>query len=143
MIGRGRRDDQAVDPPLEQLADEVALQLGILVGAARDQQHPPAPQHLLDAAGDRRVERVADVADDQPERARLVPLAQRAGRVVAAEAELEDRQVHALLGLGTHVRLAVDDARDRLQADLRQPGDVVHGGRVSACALYLDARIAA
>ena len=140
VVGRRRRDDQPVDAALEQLADEVALLLGILVRAARDQQHVAAAQHLLDAARDRGVEGVADVADDEAERARRVALAQRARRVVAPEAELEDRGLHALLGLGTHVRLAVDDARDRLQADLAPRGRRRSSWGGSACALYLDRR---
>ena len=88
VVGRDGRDDQAVHPALEQLADELALLLGILVRAARDQQHVAASQHLLDATGDGRVEGIADIADDEPDRARGMALAQRARRVVAPEAEL-------------------------------------------------------
>jgi hypothetical protein len=97
-------------------------------------------EHLLDTAGDRRGERVADVADHEAERARTVALAQRPRRIVAPEAEPADRLLHPLLGLGPYVRLAVDHARDGLETDAGRAGDVVHGrARWHAAPILIDA----
>jgi len=88
---RGARRSSPSNPALEQLADEVALPAS---GCSSElpviSSMFAGAQHLLDATRDRGVERVADVADDQAERARGVPLAQRARRIVAPEAELVD-----------------------------------------------------
>jgi hypothetical protein len=81
---------------------------------------------VLGGARDRRVERVGDVLDDEADGAGA-PVAQAAGEVVAGEAEVGDRRLHAGGGVGAHPRLAVDDARDRLEADARRAGDVAHG----------------
>ena len=73
---------------------------------------------VLDRLRDRRVERVGDVLDDQAERAGA-PVAQRAREVVAGEAQRRDRASTRAAVAGAHAGLAVDDARDRLQADAR------------------------
>ncbi len=54
---------------------------------------------------------------------------ERAGRGVAAVAELGDRPLDALLRRRPDVGVAVEDTRHRLVRHARRPGDVVHPGR--------------
>ncbi|GAB3841310.1 hypothetical protein GCM10027610_050460 [Dactylosporangium cerinum] len=64
MIVRGRGDQQPVDPPADQVAQQVALLLEALPGAADDQHVLVPAGGLLGAAGDPGPERVGRVLDE-------------------------------------------------------------------------------
>ena len=91
VVVAGGDDQQAVDAALAEEQHQLALALGILVGAARDQELPALARRLLDAARDRGVERVGDVLDHEPEHPEALAAPERARDVVAPEAELLDR----------------------------------------------------
>ena len=75
-----RDDDQPVHAAREHGLDQLALALGVLVGAARERHHAAVARDLLDAAVDRGEEGVRDVLEDQAERGReAVGPAQRPG----------------------------------------------------------------
>jgi hypothetical protein len=86
---------------------------------------PARVRGVLDRAGDRRVERVGDVLDDQAERAGAA-MAQAAGEIVAGEAQPGDGRPHALGRVGPHAGLAVDHAGHRLEAHACGARDVAH-----------------
>src|SRR5215217_4327413 len=100
MVGPGGHDQQRVDAAAQQRAGQLALALGVLTGGGGDEQEAAVAGGRLDGLGDRRVERVRDVLDDEPERGGGAALAQRPGQVVALEAELPDRLDDARRGRG-------------------------------------------
>ena len=87
---------------------------------------PAGARLLLDAARDRRVERVRDVLDHEPERSRDPSLPERSRHLVPSVSEARDRLLHAVRRRERHAGLAVHDARDRLQAHAGRHGDVGH-----------------
>ena len=86
VVGAGGHDQQRVDAAPQQRADQLALALGVLERGGGDEQEPALARDGLDGLGDRRVERVGDVLDHEPERRGGAALAQRAREVVALEA---------------------------------------------------------
>ena len=89
--GRLRRGRSAARrPTCAGAEDQLALALGVLLARAGDEDVAASVRGVLDRARDRRVERVGDVLDDQPERVGA-PVAQRAGDVVAREPQPRDR----------------------------------------------------
>lgn len=68
----GGRDEEPVDPAVQQGADVVVLLLGPLVGVADDHAVAEGAGLLLDGAGERGEVRVEHVADDQAEGAGLI-----------------------------------------------------------------------
>ena len=90
VLARGGHQQQRVDPAAQQRVHQLALALGVLLARGGDQQVAALARGGLDRLGDRRVERVGDVLDDQAEGGGGHALAERAGEVVALEAELVD-----------------------------------------------------
>jgi hypothetical protein len=127
VLARGH-DEHGVDPAAQQGRRQLPLALGVLGARARDEQEPAGLRHGLDGLGDEGVEGVGEVLDDQPERRRRAALAQAAREVVALEAEGADGRGHPGRRLGGDAGLAVDHARDGLQAHARPSGDVPHRG---------------
>ena len=77
----------------------------------------------------RRRERVGHVFQDEADRLGLAAESPEHRRVrVTSIMELLDRAPDLLLERGADARLAVDDARDRLQAHARERRDVEHRG---------------
>src|SRR4029453_4191134 len=105
---------------------QLALPDRVLVGAARDQQLPAPPRRLLGAARGRGVEGVRPVLDNEAEHAEALASPERPCDVVAAEAEALDRLAHTRGRLRCDAALAVDDARDGLEADAGGGRDVGH-----------------
>ena len=68
MVVAGGDDEQGVDRAPQQAQDELALALGVLLAGAGDEDVAARVGDVLDGARDRRVERVGDVLDDEPER---------------------------------------------------------------------------
>ncbi len=128
VLARGGHQQQRVDPAAQQRVHQLALTLGILLARGGDQQVAALARRGLDRLGDRGVERVGDVLDDQAEGGGAHALTERAGEVVALEAELFDGVADAGGGGDGHARLLVDDPRDRLEAHAGARGDVAHGG---------------
>ena len=87
MVVAGRDDQQPVDAPLAEELHELALASGSSSELAAIDEHAARARDLLDAARDRRVERVRDVLDHEAEHARTLPAAKRPRDVVAAKAE--------------------------------------------------------
>ena len=127
VVVAGGDDEQRVDRAPQQPQDQLALALGVLLARAGDEDVAAGVRGVLDRPRDGRVERVGDVLDHEPERVGA-PVAQRARDVVACEAELRDGRLDARRRRRPHAVLAVDDARDRLQADARAARDVAHRG---------------
>ena len=127
MVLTGRDDDQPVDASLAKRADQLALAIGILVAAAREDEHTALARRVLDRAVQRRRERVRHVLEHEADRLRFAaePAEHRRVRVPAI-VQLLDCLPDLRLELGAHAGLAVHDARNRLQADARERGDVDH-----------------
>jgi hypothetical protein len=70
VVGAGGHDDEPVDAARQERLDEVALALGVLVGAAGERQHTALARDVLDAALERGVEGVRDVVEDEASGAR-------------------------------------------------------------------------
>ena len=68
---RGGNDDEAVDPSGGERVDELALPIRVAVGAAREHERPAFAGDIVDAAQDRREERVGNIRQDEPDRAGL------------------------------------------------------------------------
>ena len=125
VILAGAGDQQPVDPSSDEAVDDLALAARIVVGAHGDQQVTFGEGGILDEPGDRRVERVRHVGDDEADRRRPGRPPQRAGPVVAAVAERAHRRLHPGIDLIADERLLVDDAGDRLDAHAGDRGDVL------------------
>ena len=139
VILPGGDDDQAVDAPRAERERELALEVRALVRARREREDAPGARDVLDRAVHVREEGVGDVLEDEADaRRHAIGAAQRAGRIVTPVPEHADRLVHAPGEVGIDRALAVDDARDRLDADIRERRDLTHrrtsfkaGGRQS------------
>src|SRR5438105_3992719 len=70
IVARGH-DDDPVDAPLAEGADQLALAIRILVAAAGEHEHATLAGGVLDATMQRRRERVRDVLEDELDRLRL------------------------------------------------------------------------
>ena len=116
VVLAGAGDQQAVDPAADEAVDDVPLPPWIVVGAHGDQQMPLGERGVLDEAGDRRVERVGHVGDDETDRRRPGCPTQRARPIVTAVAEHAHGSLHAGGDVVAHEWLLVDDSRDGLDA---------------------------
>ena len=94
VILAGTGDQQPVDPSSDEAVDDLALAARIVVGAHGDQQVTFGEGRILDEPGDRRVERVRHVGDDEADRRRPGRPPQGARPVVAAVAERAHRRLH-------------------------------------------------
>ena len=75
-VVRARRDDQQrVDPAAQQRTGQFALALGVLAGGGGDEEEAAVACGRLDGLGDRGVERVGDVLDDEAQRRGAAALA--------------------------------------------------------------------
>lgn len=119
----GGRDEEPVDPAVEQRTDVVVLQLGPLVGVSDDDAVPEGARRFLDRASQRGEVRVEYIADDQPEGARLVG-AQRPGDGVGPVAERVDSSEDAGPRVGADGRMTVEDARHRGDGHARLGCDI-------------------
>ena len=128
VVLAGAGDQQAVDPAADEAVDDVPLPPWIVVGAHGDQQMPLGERGVLDEAGDRRVERVGHVGDDETDRRRPGCPTQRARPIVTAVAEHAHGSLHAGGDVVAHEWLLVDDSRDGLDAHTGDRGDVLEGG---------------
>src|SRR2546423_665760 len=124
-----RNDDDPVDAPVAKRADQLTLAARILVAAAGEDEHVPSTSRVFDRAMEGGGEWVRDVLEDEPDRLGLAAEAPEHRRVrVTAIVELRDRPLDLRLERRADPRLAVDDARDRLQAHPRERRDVEHRG---------------
>src|SRR5436190_4401659 len=122
-----RGDDQhRVHATPQQRGDQLALELGILLARARDQQVAARASRLLHGLGDGGVEGIRDVLDDQAERGGGATMAQAPREVVALKAEGGNRGDHARGGLVRDAGLVVYHARDGLQAHAGFFGNIPH-----------------
>ena len=106
----GRRHQQPADPLLGEQPQPAALAVGVLVGAGHHQHQAVGEEAVLDAAGERGVEGVAQVEHDRADHGRLAG-AQLARGCVAHEVELGHRRLDALAGLLGHRLGAVQHVR--------------------------------
>ena len=132
-----RHDHYSADATLDERRDDVPLALDVLVGAGGDEEMAAGSGDLLDGPGHRGEEGVRHVADDKADRRRAHAVAEAPGVVVPAEAQVADRLLDPVGGLGTDARLVVDDPRDGLEAHVGPRGDVAErgsgaGGRAGA-----------
>ena len=96
LVGGRRRNDQPVDPPGYELADECALPCGLLVDAPSNDRDAPRPRGVLDRTGDCSGPRIRQVLEDEPDGRRLaVVAAEAARRQVRPVVELLDRAFDA------------------------------------------------
>jgi hypothetical protein len=120
-------DDQPVDPARAERLGELALALGLLVGAADERQHAPLARRVLDAAVDRPEERIGHVLEDESDARRLpIRAAQGARREVVPVAQQLDGVAHALGEVAAHALAAVDHPRDRAEADAGNGRHLAH-----------------
>ena len=125
--GHGGEDDP-VDAPADQRPHLGGLGGRVVLGLGDEHREAVAVGTPLDLQGDRGVERVQRVGDDDPEGARRAPL-ERPGDLVLAVAELVDRLEHPAPGRLGHGRRRVQDVRDGGHRDTGSACDVVHGHR--------------
>ena len=121
-------DDQPVHAAGEERLGELALACRVLIRAADQRQDAARARHRLDATQQRRVERVRDVVEHDPDAGRRAirpPQVRR--RQVAPVAEQRHRLVHLVGQIRPHGALRVDDARHRGQAHAGQRRDFLHG----------------
>jgi hypothetical protein len=129
VVAPGRDDDQAVDAPREERLHEVALALGVLVGAAGEGEYAALAGDVLDPALEHRVKRVRDVVEDQADARRKAVGAAQGGRGdVAPVAEHRDGLADLLGEVGRDLRVVVDRPRHGTEADARDRGDLAHRG---------------
>jgi len=101
----------------------------VLVAAAGEDEHVPGASRILDRAVERGGERVRHVFEDEPDRLGLPAEPPEHRRIrVTAIIELLDRAPDLRLERRADTRLAVDDARDGLQAHARESRDIEHRG---------------
>ena len=65
MVATHRDDDDPADPTLDQRFDHVALALGVLCRAGRDQKVVALTGHLFDGPRNDGEERIGNVGDHQ------------------------------------------------------------------------------
>ena len=136
-VAHGAGDDQPVDAARAERRRELALALGLLVGAADQREDPALAGDLLHAPVHRAEERVRHVFEDQPDAGRLaVRAAQRAGREVVPVAQQLDRVAHAHDEVLAHPGAAVDHARHGAQAHAGDRRHLAHGRAPGAPGLH-------
>ena len=121
---RGCGDDPVDLPRAHGLGVE-QLALGIVVGVGDQRGVPRCLETVLDAAQDRREERVREVRDQDPDRVGAVRL-QPPGDRIRLVAELLGRAQHPPRGLVVHERagLLVQRSGYRGRVDAGHPGDI-------------------
>ena len=128
LVVAGRDEDQPVGAARGEGRGEPALPVGVLVDARGEDDDPARQGDVLHRPLDARRERVGDVVEQQPDRRRApVGEAQAARAGVGPEAQLVDRRPDPVGQRRGHPRLLVHHARDGLEADPRQSGDVTQG----------------
>ncbi len=130
----GGRDEEAVDPAVDERADVVVLEVGPLVGVADDDAVAEGAGLLLDEAGQLGEVRVEHVADDQAERAGLGG-AQRSGHRVGPVAEGLDGGEDAGTRLLADGRMAVQHTRHRGDGHPRLGRDILDARHVRTTSL--------
>ena len=127
VVADGAGDDQPVDAARHERVGQLALAVGLLVGAADEGEHAALAGNVLDPAMHRAEERVRDVLEDHADRRRqAVRPPQRARGEVVAVAQQRDRVAHALGEVGSHTGTAVDHPRDRAEAHAGDRRDLAH-----------------
>ena len=92
VVGSGRNDDDAVDAPRAQRADQLLFAATVLVAAAGEDENATLARAVLDCAVERGHERVGDVLEHEADRRRLAVEAAQARSVdVAPVVEPLDR----------------------------------------------------
>ena len=120
------RDDQAVDPPLDEQVEVAGLPLGIVGGVAQQDRVALGPGGVLDGTDELREVRVLDVGDDQPERLGR-PSLERAGDARRAVVEVAGGGQDPVARLGASVAQPRQDPADRRRRDPGSTGDVGDG----------------
>ena len=124
-----RHHDEPVDAAGDERLDELVLAFSETIGAAGQHEVLVLAGGLLDAAQDRREERVGDVDEDEPDRAGTRRgLAEVSGPVVGSVPERGDGLLDTADQDVAHAAFTIDDARDGLEAHASATGDVAHGG---------------
>jgi hypothetical protein len=127
VIVTRRDDDDPIDASLAERPDQLALALGILVAAAGEDEDTTLARRVFDRAVKLGRERVRYVLENKSYGLRFAAQAAERRRVrVTPVVELVDGAPDPGLELRTDSRLRVDDARDRLQGDAGESGDVDH-----------------
>lgn len=119
-------DDEAGHASPDQLAHGTAFDLRVLVGGAQEDCVACVGRHLDRRLGQRRVERVGQVAEQQADGHRVLPGTQRTRDLVALVSDLADRRVHTLGRLLTDRPDAVDDAGHGDKGDSGPLCDIAH-----------------
>ena len=125
VVAARRGGDDPVDLPGPHRLRVEQLALGIVVGVGDQRRVPRRLQAVLDAAQDRREERVREVRDQHADRVRAVRL-QPARDRIRLVAELLGRLEHAPRGLLVHERprLLVQRSGYRGRVDARHARDI-------------------
>ena len=127
VFATGRDDDESVDPPSDQPLEDGVAAFARAIGASGYDDVAPVPGDVLEAAVDRREERVGDVERDETDRRTSGAVSpQQLGAMVGTVAEGGDRGADAISDHVTHGALVVDNPRDRLHAHAGGGGHVAH-----------------
>ena len=130
-----RGEDEPVDTAAQERRDRLLLARGVVVEARGEDRDAVLERRILDGAVHGAGERVVDTADEQAEGARApVGAAEVPGVQVGLVVEGAGRRRHLRDRRGRDVGLAVDDARNGLDAHAGEGGHVPHR-RAGACAI--------
>ncbi len=122
----GGRKQQPVDAMLAHAGDEAVL-AGRRLRRVGKEGHPSgAIEGVVDAGGELGVERVGDLADDEPDRLRRARTHVRRGAIIDVS-ERADRRLHALARPRGNERAVPEHKRHRRRRDAGMLGDVLEG----------------
>lgn len=129
----GRHDQQDADAAGEELVRQGAFLVRVVRRGAHEQGQSAVADRVLDTAGHRSEERVAEVGDDQTDGGVGPADTDVARHEVRLEAELGHGGQHLFPGLGRRGSVLVENAGDRLGADAHFAGDVGQGRAAVRC----------
>ena len=129
VIEAGRHHDESVDAPRDQGTGDLTLLDRVLVETGGHDREPAFGRGIVDGAMDRAEERIGHVLEHEAEHPWAASSSSQArGGQVGPVVQLPRGTLDPLGPFVRYPSLAVDDARDRLDADPRERRDITHGG---------------
>ena len=126
LVGPDRRHDETARSPTQEVAHNILLPVRVVTQARDEGRHVRLARDGVDGAHDHGEERIPDVGDGDAEH-RDPPRPEDPGDRIRDVTEIPHHAAHPLAGLGTHVRIVIEDAGDGLLAHSRARGHLAHG----------------